>query len=320
MIESRPEIPTLADIREAAGRIKPYANRTPVHASRSLNDIFGGELFFKCENLQCVGAFKFRGACNAVFSMTDDETARGVATHSSGNHAAALALAARIRGIPSYIVMPENTPRVKIAAVRGYGAEITFCKSSLAAREITLTEVVKQTGAAFIHPYNNSRIIAGQGTAALEFIEDVHHLDLLLVPVSGGGLISGSSLVATALLPSVRVIGVEPEGADDASRSFKEGKLVTIDHPRTIADGLLASLCERTFSIIQKHVHDIVTVSDESIIQGMRLIWERMKLVIEPSAAVTIAALLEKKVQIQGKKVGIILSGGNVDLDTLPWM
>jgi threonine dehydratase len=305
-------------IEEASGRIQKYAHRTPVLTSRSINEITGAELFFKCENFQRVGAFKFRGAINAVFSLSEDEAKSGVATHSSGNHAQALSLAARLRGIRAIIVMPETAPRVKVSAVRGYGGEIIFCEPTLTAREETLNKVIEETKATFIHPYNDSRVIAGQATCALELLEDVQDLDIIMAPVGGGGLISGTALATHYLSPKTRVVAAEPKAADDAYRSFRSGKIIPINNPQTIADGLRTSLSERTFSIIREHVTDIVTVAEDSIIAAMRLIWERMKILIEPSAAVPLAALLEKSVD-QGMRIGIILSGGNVDLDTLPF-
>jgi threonine dehydratase len=313
------DIPTFEDIQEAAERIRPYANRTPVLTCATLNERFGAQLFFKCENFQKVGAFKFRGACNAVFSLSEDDARRGVATHSSGNHAAALALAARLRGIQAHIVMPENSTRIKIAAVKDYGGVITFCKPTLEAREAVLNEVVEKTGATFIHPYDNAHVIAGQGTAALELLQEIPTLDTVIAPVSGGGLMSGTSIAARGLSPGIELIGVEPENADDAYRSLQAGKLMPQAKGHTIADGLRATLSERTFTILRQHDCQIVTVSEAAIIEEMRFVWERMKIIIEPSASVTIAALLEKKVKISGKRVGIIFSGGNVDLDELPW-
>ena len=307
-------------IREAARRIRPYAHRTPVLTCSSLNHMVNGELFFKCENLQKVGAFKFRGACNAVFSLSDDEASRGVATHSSGNHAAALALAAQMRGVEALIVMPRNAPRVKRAAVAGYGGNIVYCEPTLEAREEALAEVVQETGATFVHPYNDHRVIAGQGTAALELLEEVPALDVVMAPVGGGGLLSGTALSVSELSPETRIIGAEPEGADDAYRSLQEGRILPSVNPKTVADGLLTSLGDLTFPIIKAHVEQIVTVSEEEIIAAMRHVWERMKIIIEPSAAVPVGALLERKTDLSGLRVGVILSGGNVDLDRLPWM
>ena len=312
--------PTLADIQAAAARIKPYAHRTPVLTCTSLNRLVGAELWCKCENFQKVGAFKFRGACNAVFALAEPEAQHGVATHSSGNHAAAVALAAQLRGIKAHIVMPDNASAVKKAAVAGYGGTIVYCAPTLAAREATLGRVVHETGASFIHPYNDAQVIAGQGTAALELLTDVPDLDILMAPVGGGGLLSGTALATTALAPATQVIAAEPEAADDAYRSLQEGRIVPALDPRTIADGLRTSLGELTFAIIQRHVQQIVTVSEAAIISAMRHVWERMKIVIEPSAAVPIGALLERKIDLTGKRVGVILSGGNVDLDGLPWL
>jgi threonine dehydratase len=312
-------MPDIDSIYEAAVRIRPYAHRTPVLTCRSLDEMTGARLYFKCENFQKAGAFKFRGAANAVFSLTDAEARRGVATHSSGNHAQALALAARIRGIPARIVMPENSSRVKVQAVKGYGGEITFCRPTQEAREETLAEVVAETGAVFVHPYDNPLVIAGQGTCALELLEEAGDLDILMAPVGGGGLLSGTALTARAVSPGTRVIAAEPKGADDASRSFKRGSRIPVVNPDTVADGLRTSLGEITFPIIMEHVSDIVTVSEEGIILAMRRIWERMKIVVEPSAAVPLAAVLEGALEARGKRVGIILSGGNIDLDSLPW-
>lgn len=312
-------LPEYSDIVKAHQVIKKYAHRTPVLTSTSINNITGGNLFFKCENFQKVGAFKFRGATNAVFSLTDEEAEIGVATHSSGNHAAALALAAKIRGIPAHIVMPENSPEIKKKAVAGYGAKITFCEPTLQAREGTLLKVVEKTGATEIHPYNNFYVIAGQGTSAKEIIEDEGEFDLVITPVGGGGLLSGTAISSKFLSPNCKVIAAEPAGADDAFRSFHAKKLIPSVNPRTIADGLLTSLGERSFKIIQDKVDDIVTVSEEKIVEAMRLIWERMKIIIEPSSAVPLGAILEEKINVQHKKVGIILSGGNVDLESLPF-
>ena len=313
------DIPTFKDIEKAHQTIHKYAHRTPVLTSKSINEIVSGKLYFKCENFQKVGAFKFRGACNAVFSLSDMDAQKGVATHSSGNHAAALALAAKLRGIDAHIVMPENSPEIKKRAVAGYGANITFCKATLQARESTLAKVVAETGATEIHPYNNFNVISGQGTAAKEFIEDAGDFDIIIVPVGGGGLLSGTAISAKKLLPNCKIIAAEPAGADDAFRSFHSKKLIPSENPKTIADGLLTSLGERNFEIILDKVDDIVTVTDENIVAAMRLVWERMKIIIEPSSAVPLAAILEGKVDIQNKKIGIILSGGNLDLGRLPF-
>jgi threonine dehydratase len=284
-----------------------------------LNVRAGAQIFLKCENLQRVGAFKFRGASNAVFSLTDEEAARGVCTHSSGNHAQALALAARLRGVPAYIVMPNNAPAVKKQAVAGYGGQITFCEPTLEARETTLARVVEQTGANVVHPYNDERVIAGQGTAALELLEEVPELDVIITPVGGGGLLSGTLIAATEFKPGIRVIAGEPEKADDAYRSLQSGSILPSIKPQTIADGLLTSLGTLTFPIIQQRVEQIVTVSEQGIIDAMRFVWERAKMIIEPSAAVAVGVLWEKKIDLAGRRVGVILSGGNVDLENLPW-
>ena len=311
--------PTITDIRQAAERIRPHAHRTPVMTCRSLDERVGAQVFMKCENLQKVGAFKFRGACNAVLSLSPDEAARGVATHSSGNHAQALALAARMRGIPAYIVMPRNAPAVKQAAVAGYGGIITLCEPTLAARESTLAEVVAATGAEVVHPYNDVRVIAGQGTAALELLADVPDLDVIMAPVGGGGLLSGTAIAARAVAPQIRVIAAEPAGADDAFRSLAAGHIIPSVQPQTIADGLLTSLGDLTFPIIRDHVEQIVTVSEPAIVAAMKFVWERAKLVVEPSGVVPIAALWEEAIDLRGLRVGVILSGGNVGLEHLPW-
>ncbi|WKN33502.1 pyridoxal-phosphate dependent enzyme [Porifericola rhodea] len=309
--------PTLQDIQKAAQRIAPLIHRTPVLSSISINHIAGAELHFKCENFQKAGAFKMRGAANAVLSLSDEEARRGVATHSSGNHGQALAKAAQSRGIKAYIVMPETAPTVKKKAVEGYGAEVVICKPTLQAREDTLKDVVKRTGANFIHPYNDERVICGQGTAALELIEEVSEFDIVMSPVGGGGLLSGTAITTTALLPKASIIAGEPEGADDAYRSLQAGAIVPSENPKTIADGLLTSLGDKTFPIIKELVSEIITVNDEEIMYALRLIWERMKIIVEPSCAVPLAAVLQQKEKFAGKKVGIILTGGNVDLDKL---
>lgn len=316
---SRDTQPSFADVGAAAERIRPFAHRTPVLTCSSLDAMVGANLFFKCENFQKVGAFKFRGACNAVFSLGEEEARRGVATHSSGNHAAALSLAARLRGVPAHVVMPRTSRAVKRAAVAGYGGRIVLCEPTLAAREATLAEVVAETGAMVIHPYNDARVIAGQGTAALELLEDVRGLDVVMTPVGGGGLLSGTAISVTSLSPATRVVAAEPEGADDAFRSLQQGRIVPSVNPQTVCDGLLTSLGTLTFAIIRERVAEIVTVSDAAVIKAMRHIWERMKIVIEPSAAVTLGALLEGRLPVSGLRVGIILSGGNVDLSELPW-
>jgi threonine dehydratase len=307
----------MESIREAHARIRDKIHRTPVMTSEVLDRLAGSRLYFKCENLQKVGAFKARGATNAVFLLTDEEAARGVVTHSSGNHAAALARAAALRGIPAYIVMPNNSPLAKQAAVRRYCGEIVLCEPTLAARETTARQVMERTGAAFIHPYDDLRVMAGQGTTAIELLDEVPQLDVILCPVGGGGQLSGIAVAAKDIKPDVRVIGVEPAGADDAARSFKAREILPMVNPRTIADGLKTSLGEQPFAEIIRLVDDIVTVNEESIVQAMRQILEVMKLLVEPSGAVPYAAILEKK--IVGTDIGIILSGGNLDLERLPW-
>jgi threonine dehydratase len=310
---------SLRDIQEAAQRIKPYIHRTPVLTNESLNQVVGAHVYLKCENMQKVGAFKFRGASNAVWSLSDEEAVCGVCTHSSGNHAQALALAAKMRGIPAYIVMPNNAPSVKKNAVAGYGGQITFCEPTLEARETTLEQVRLATDANLVHPYNDERVIAGQGTAALELLKEVPDLDVIITPVGGGGLLSGTAIAATEIKRGIRVIAGEPEMADDAYRSMQTRQIIPSVHPKTIADGLLTSLGTVTFPIIQQRVEQIVTVSEQGIIDTMRFIWERLKIVIEPSAAVAVGVLWEKKIDLGGLKVGVILSGGNVDLEKLPW-
>jgi threonine dehydratase len=310
----------LQQIEQAAARIAPYVHRTPVLQSRILDDLLSCRLFFKCENFQKAGAFKSRGAVNAVFSLDEPQIRLGVATHSSGNHAAALARAAALRNAKAYIVMPDNSSAVKIAAVKHYGGQITFCSPTLASRESTLKEVIAKTQAIEIHPYNNTTIIAGQATAAKELIEDIPDLHLLIAPVGGGGLLSGTALAAHYFAPNITVIAAEPEQADDAYQSFLQKKFVPSVHPDTIADGLRTSLGDITFPIIIDHVEHIVTASERSIIAAMRLVWERMKIVIEPSSAVPLAVLLENKIDCRNRRVGIIISGGNVDLNHLPWI
>ena len=312
-------IPTFEQVQKAYLKIRDKVHRTPVIKSQKVNERAGGELFFKCENFQKVGAFKFRGASHTVGELPEEKAQNGVATHSSGNHAQAVALAAKQRGIPAHIVMPENAPKVKVNAVRDYGANITFCKSTQQARETTLKSVVEETGATFIHPYDNPEIIMGQGSAAIELLEDKPELDIILAPVGGGGLISGTAIAASGFSPKTKVIGTEPEVANDAYLSFKTGKLHPVQSTDTVADGLRTSLSELTFSCIQEHVDDIVTVTEQEIIDAMRFIWERMKIIIEPSCAVPVAAVFNGKVDIQNKRAGIIISGGNMDLDSLPW-
>jgi threonine dehydratase len=313
------KIPEISDIQEAYSRIEPFIHRTPVLSSHNLNDFFSCELFFKCENFQKVGAFKFRGATNAVLLLNTDEKSRGVVTHSSGNHAAALALAAKMNGVNANIVMPENAPVVKKNAVAGYGAEITFCKSTLHDRELTTQFIIEKTGATLIHPYDNFNVICGQGTAALELLEEIDDLEIVIAPVGGGGLLSGTATCVKGINEKIEVFGAEPLNANDAYISFATDKLTPSINPVTVADGLLTSLSELTFSIIQGKVDKIFTASEESIIDCMMLVWERMKIIIEPSAAVVLAVVKENPKIFRGKKIGLIISGGNVDFRKLPF-
>jgi len=301
-------------IEQAHERIKSYIHHTPVLTSQSIDDEAGCEVFFKCENFQKVGAFKARGAMNAALSLTPEQLSKGLATHSSGNHAQALARAAKILGVKSYIVMPRTAPDIKKRGVKGYGGEIFECEPTLQAREATLAEVIKKTGATEIHPFNNYEVIAGQATAAKELFERVKDLDVIMAPVGGGGLLSGTALGAKYFSPKTKVIAGEPAGSDDAYRSMQSGKIEQAQS-QTIADGLLTTLGDKTFPIIRELVSEVITVSDEQIIAAMRMVWERMKIIIEPSCAVPLAALLKEKKRFKGKRVGIILSGGNVDLD-----
>ena len=317
---TRPQT-NLSDVRAAAARIKGIAHRTPTMTCTALDDLAGAQLFFKCENFQKVGAFKFRGACNAVMGLDDEEAARGVVTHSSGNHAQALALAAHMRGIKATIVMPSDAPRVKRAAVEGYGAKVVECEPTQDAREHNAKVIVERDGATFISPYNDHRIIAGQGTTYLELHEQVADLDALIVPLGGGGLLSGMSIAARALNPDVRIIGVEPELADDAAESIRTGRIVPQRPPRTIADGLRTSLGTLTFPIIQDCVDEIISVSDEAIVCAMHVVWERAKLVVEPSAVVGVAAVFQDEFKARPgmQRTAVVLSGGNLDLSRLPW-
>lgn len=314
-------VPTFADVRDAARRIAPWAHRTPVLTCTALDERAGRKLFFKCEHLQKVGAFKFRGACNAVMKLPEDVARRGVVTHSSGNHAQALALAAKLRGIAATIVMPSNAAAVKRRAVEEYGARVVECEPTLPARESTAARVLEETGATLIPPYDHPDIIAGQGTATMELLAQVPDLDAVIAPVGGGGLVSGACLAAQGSRLAVRVFGAEPKGADDAARSKAAGKLLPQTDPRTIADGLRTSLGELTWPFVRDHVEAVVTVEEEEIAAAMRLAWERAKLLIEPTSAVPIAALLRDDFRrLDGlERVGVILSGGNVDLDALPW-
>ena len=312
---------SIDDVRAAAERIRGVGHRTPVLTSKTLDQMAGRKLFFKCENFQKVGAFKFRGGWNAVSMLNDKEAERGVCTHSSGNHAQAIAYSAQKRGIPAYIVMPNNSPDVKLDAVKGYGANVTLCKPTLEARRTTLEGIAEDTGAAVIHPFNNANVIAGQGTAALELIEDVGELDAIIAPIGGGGLMSGTCVTTRSLLPNAKLFGAEPKGADDAYRSLKEGKLLPQEDPKTICDGLLTSMGENTWKILKDHLNAIYTVSDDEVIKGMKLIWERMKIIIEPSCATPVAVVMSSKFkELENiEKVGIILTGGNVDLAKLPF-
>jgi threonine dehydratase len=313
-------IPDRETIETAHKLIAPYIHHTPVLTSGFLNDLCQTEIFFKCENLQKIGAFKARGGLNAILSLSEAQLKNGVATHSSGNHAQAVAFAAAKVGATAYIVMPDNSPSVKIKAVEGYGGKITFCKNTPEEREHTVQEIIKRTGATFVHPFNNYEVIAGQATAAKELIEDVSdQLDAIFAPVGGGGLLSGTALSAHYFSPGTKVYAGEPEGAADAVLSFRSDKIEKAPYVKTIADGLLTYLGDKTFPIIKQHVTDVLTVSDEEIIQAMRYLWERMKLVVEPSGAVPLAALIKNKDHFKGQKVGIILTGGNVDLGKLPF-
>ncbi|HEV3254319.1 MAG TPA: pyridoxal-phosphate dependent enzyme [Candidatus Acidoferrales bacterium] len=311
--------PDLHAIREAHRRIAPHVHRTPVLTSASLDERAGARLFFKCENLQRTGSFKMRGATNAVFSLSDAEAARGVLTHSSGNHAAAIALAARRRGIPAWIVMPSNAPRTKRRAVEDYGGRVSECEPNLASREAVAAALQKKTGARMIHPYNDDAVIAGQATAAIELLEEIPDLDLIVAPLSGGGLLSGTAIAARSLKPGIRVIGAEPANADDAYRSLAAGRLEPAATTETIADGLRATLCPLTFAILRDRNVQVALVAEDEILPAMRFIWERLKLVIEPSSAVAVVPALERKLNAAGQKVGIILSGGNLDLGKLPF-
>ncbi len=312
-------IPTLEDMLVAHERIKPHIHRTPVLTSSFLNELTGAELFFKCENFQKAGAFKVRGASNAVFGL-DEETAKaGVATHSSGNHALSLSYAAGRRGIPCHVVMPRTAPQAKKDAVRGYGGIITECEPSTSSREAVFAEVEARTGAEFVHPYNDPRVIAGQGTCSKELMEQTDGLDAVVAPIGGGGMVSGTCLTLSNLAPEVKIFAAEPEQADDAARSFRAGHIIADDAPETVADGLKVPLKELTWHFVSNHVTDILTASEQEIVDAMRLIWARMKIVMEPSSAVPLATILKNRDIFAGKRVGIIITGGNVDLGKLPW-
>lgn len=312
-------IPTLADMTAAEERIRPYIHRTPVLTSSFINSLAGAELFFKCENFQKAGAFKARGASNAVFGLSDEQAARGVATHSSGNHGTCLSYAAGRRGIPCTVVMPRTAPQAKKDAVRGYGGKVVECEPSTSSREAVFAEVVAETGAEFVHPYNDPRVIAGQATCSKELIEQVDGLDAVIAPIGGGGMVSGTCLTLSNLAPRIKIYAAEPEQADDAYRSFKAGHIIADDAPNTVADGLKVPLKELTWHFVRNHVTDILTASEEDIVDAMKLIWKRMKIVMEPSSAVPLATILKNTHVFAGKRVGIIITGGNVDLDKLPW-
>lgn len=318
--QSQMYIPTFQDVQAAHERIKPHIHRTPVLTSSYFNDLVGAQLFFKCENFQKAGAFKVRGASNAVFGLSEQDAAKGVCTHSSGNHALSLSYAAGRRGIPCNVVMPRTAPLAKKAAVRGYGGTITECEPSTSSREAVFAQVQAATGGNFVHPYNDPRVIAGQGTCSLEFMEQTDGLDMMVAPIGGGGMISGTCLTLSHIAPDVQIIAAEPEQANDAYRSFKAGHIIADDAPDTIADGLKVPLKDLTWHFVSRHVSDILTCSETEIIDAMKLTWQRMKLVMEPSCAVPLATILKNKDKFAGKRVGIIITGGNVDLDTLPWI
>lgn len=313
-------VPDFADVLAAEARVAPYIHRTPVMTSRMLDAASGASLFFKCENLQKAGAFKVRGASNAVFGLNDRDSARGVCTHSSGNHALSLSYAAGRRGIPCHVVMPHSAPQAKKDAVRGYGGQITECEASTSAREAALAEVVARTGAEFVHPYNDPRVIAGQATCSKELLSQVEGLEAIIAPIGGGGMISGCCLTMSGMAPGVEVLAAEPEQADDAARSFRAGHIIADDAPVTVADGLKVPLKDLTWHFVQHGVADVLTVPEAAIVEAMKLIWKRMKLVVEPSSAVPLAAILGHPERFRGRRVGVILTGGNVDLDALPWM
>lgn len=312
-------LPDISDVYQAQERVAAHIHRTPVLQSRSLDHLLNAELFFKCENFQRAGAFKFRGALNAVLSLEHNRVARGVITHSSGNHGSALALAARIRGIPAYVVMPTTAVDVKRRAAIEYGAQVISCEPTLLAREARTQEIIQATKSLFVHPYNDTRVIAGQGTIGIELCEQIPHLDMVVVPVGGGGLASGVALAIKNLKPGILVLGAEPATADDARRSLHTGVLIPAQEPKTVADGLRTSLGDITFPMIQHYVDDIMVASEDGIVEMMRMIWERMKINVEPSSAVPLAALFENPSGISGKRIGIVLSGGNTDLSNLPW-
>lgn len=320
MTEIGLDLPTWDDVQEAHDRIRRYIHRTPVLTSRYLNELTGAELFFKCENFQKAGVFKVRGACNAVFGLSDVVAAKGVATHSSGNHALSLSYAAGRRGIPCHVVMPHTAPQAKKDAVAGYGGIITECEPSTSSREEVFARVQTETGAEFVHPYNDPRVIAGQGTCSKELLEDLPDLDAIVAPIGGGGMISGTCLACAALAPETKIYAAEPEAADDAYQSFLTGEIVAYDAPTTIADGLKVPLKERTWHFVRSAVSDVLLASEAEIVEAMRLTWARMKIVIEPSCAVPLATILRNRERFKGQRVGVIITGGNVDLGRLPWI
>ncbi len=313
-------IPTYEDVIAAHARIEPYIHRTPVLTSSYFNELTGAQLFFKCENFQKAGAFKVRGACNAVFGLDDETAKKGVATHSSGNHALSLSYAAGRRGIPVTVVMPRTAPEAKKAAVRGYGGTVVECEPSTSSREAVFAEVVAASGAEFVHPYNDPRVIAGQATCSKELVEDIPDLDAVVAPIGGGGMISGCCLTLSNVSPDTKIYAAEPLNADDAYRSFKAGHIIADDAPQTIADGLKVPLKELTWHFVSNHVEDILLATEQEIIDAMYLTWQRMKIVIEPSCAVPLAVILKNRAVFEGKRVGVIITGGNVDLNKLPWM
>lgn len=312
-------IPTLADMQTAQTRIAPHVHRTPVLTSTFINDLSGAELFFKCENLQKAGAFKARGASNAVFSLSDAQAAKGVATHSSGNHGTCLSYAAQRRGIPCTVVMPRTAPQAKKDAVRGYGATVVECEPSTSSREAVFETVVAESGAEFIHPYNDWRVIAGQATCSSELVEQVTGLDTVIAPIGGGGMVSGTCLTLSNLAPHIEIFAAEPLNADDAARSFRAGHIIADDAPDTVADGLKVPLKDLTWHFVKNDVTDILTATEDEIIEAMKLVWKRMKIVMEPSSAVPLAVILKNRDTFAGKRVGVIITGGNVDIDKLPW-
>ncbi|CAG1015369.1 MAG: pyridoxal-phosphate dependent enzyme [Rhizobiaceae bacterium] len=312
-------IPTLADMQAARARIAPHIHVTPVLSSRMLNELSGAELFFKCENFQKGGAFKARGASNAVFGLSDEQAARGVATHSSGNHGTCLSYAARQRRVPCTVVMPKTAPQAKKDAVRGYGGSVVECEPSISSREAAFAQLVAETGAEFVHPYNDPRVIAGQATCSAELIEQVEGLDAVIAPIGGGGMVSGACLTLSSLAPRIKIYAAEPEQANDACRSFKAGQIIADDSPNTVADGLKVPLKELTWHFVRNHVADILTASEQEIVDAMKLTWKRLKIVMEPSSAVPLATILKNPRIFAGKRVGVIVTGGNVDLDKLPW-